>query len=164
MITFCDFSSLFPRHVDMSVVTSRLIFVSLLVTGFVIIYSHQSEVSASVVLKFCDSSETTNESGEIWEVASQSMLPTLDPGDLVAVDTNASFNDVGVGDIILFNEPIPLEYSVIISRVVEVLTDPYGDLVVVTKGDANLDPIPGVGFPVHEADFMGKVKCISDDS
>lgn len=151
------------RH-DMSVVTSRLIFVSLLVTGFIIIYSHQSEVSASVVLKFCDSSEATNESGEIWEVASQSMSPTLDTGDLVAVDTNASFNDVGVGNIILFNEPVPLEYSVIISRVVEILTDPYGDLVVVTKGDANLDPIPGVGFPVHEADFMGKVKCILDGS
>jgi hypothetical protein len=37
-------------------------------------------------------------------------------------------------------------------------------VVFVTKADANLDPIPGVGFSVHEADFMRKVKCILDGS
>ena len=56
------------------------------------------------------------------------MYPLLTTGDVVAVDKNANFSDITIGDIIVFKEPVPDAdgADAIISRVNEI-NDPHDD-------------------------------------
>ena len=49
------------------------------------------------------------------------------------------------------------EADAIVHRVNEILTDPNGNPVILTKGDANSGSIPGIDFPIYESNYVGKV-------
>ena len=94
-----------------------------------------------------------------YVVASESMVPRLNVGDFVVVSHNIPFDELKEEDIIVFREPVPdgEEADAIVHRVNEILTDPQGNLVVLTKGDANSGSIPGIDFPIYETNYVGKV-------
>ena len=89
-----------------------------------------------------------------YVVSSGSMIPNLNIFDVIVVQGNDVFNNVKVGDIIVFNRPNGHD-KVIVHRVAEILNkDP---LVIRTKGDANPGSIPGTDFPITKDDYIGKV-------
>lgn len=94
-----------------------------------------------------------------YVVASESMVPRLNVGDFVVVSHNILFDELNSGDIIVFKEPVPdgEEADAIVHRVDEMLTDPNGNPVILTKGDANSGSIPGIDFPIYESNYVGKV-------
>jgi signal peptidase I len=94
-----------------------------------------------------------------YVVASESMVPRLNVGDFVVVSHNIPFNELKVKDIVVFKEPVPdgEEADAIVHRVNEILTDPQGNEVILTKGDANSGSIPGIDFPIYETNYVGKV-------
>lgn len=93
------------------------------------------------------------------------MSPLLTTGDVVAVKKGVAFEDLGINEIIVFKDLVPIkeEESVIISRINEILLDPNDDIVLVTKGDANSASIPGVDFPIYKVNFVGRVSCFLED-
>lgn len=89
-----------------------------------------------------------------YVVSSGSMIPNLNIYDVIVVQGNDVFNNVKVGDIIVFNRPNGHD-KVIVHRVAEILNkDP---LVIRTKGDANPGSIPGTDFPITKDDYIGTV-------
>lgn len=72
---------------------------------------------------------TGPESGELYEVLSDSMFPTLKIGDKVLIEDSATYN---VGDIVAYDNG----YSIIIHRIVSI-TEQDGQKQYVCKGDAN---------------------------
>ena len=113
-----------------------------------------------------------------YVVVSGSMVPALEIDDMLVVSSRVDFGDIEPGDIILFNRPSDYEQlhdmdedaddtsmillenpadhgQVIVHRVVEILMeDPR---VLMTQGDANPIPIPGVDFPIVREEYLGKV-------
>lgn len=94
-----------------------------------------------------------------YVVASESMVPRLNVGDFVVVSHNIPFDELNRDDIIVFKEPVPdgEEADAIVHRVDEMLTDPNGNPVILTRGDANSGSIPGIDFPIYESNYVGKV-------
>jgi signal peptidase len=73
---------------------------------------------------------------------------------VIVVQGHVNFDQLKVGDIIVFNRPDGHD-KVIVHRVAEILNkDP---LVIRTKGDANPGSIPGTDFPITKDDYIGKV-------
>ena len=93
-------------------------------------------------------------SGSTFVIASNSMNPELLINDVVVVDNNFSFENINLGDIIVFNRPSDHD-RVIAHRVVTILDDDPKTLK--TKGDANTASIPGTDFPITEEEYIGKV-------
>lgn len=117
-------------------------------------------------LRLCSTSELTEGKSNRWYIMSESMVPALRPGDAVLVSKGAPFSLVGVGDIIVFREPVPdgETADVIVSRVIELLSDPHNFRVILTKGDANSGTIPGIDFPIYESDYIGRADCLIPDA
>jgi len=103
-----------------------------------------------------------------YVVASESMVPVLKVGDLLIVqhatmvsNAPASFNDLKIGDIIVFRSPGIIEDTgqreVIVHRVADIQTGSHGERIITTKGDANDVSIPGVDNPVRVNNYIGKV-------
>ena len=92
-------------------------------------------------------------------VSSGSMIPKLNVNDILVVGDGNSFNDLKVGDIIVFHRPAG-EDKVIVHRVAEIQTDSRGERVITTKGDANPASIPGTDFPIRQKNFIGMVKFV----
>ena len=103
-----------------------------------------------------------------YVVASESMVPVLKVGDLLIVqhatmgsNAPASFNDLKIGDIIVFRSPGIIEDTgqreVIVHRVADIQTGSHGERIITTKGDANDASIPGVDNPVRVNNYIGKV-------
>ena len=90
-----------------------------------------------------------------YVVSSESMVPVLKVNDVLVV-RGVPFDELKVGDIIVFNEPSGGD-KVIVHRIAEITTGRGGDEIVRTKGDANPASIPGVDYPITQADFIGKV-------
>ena len=89
-----------------------------------------------------------------YVVSSGSMIPNLNIFDVIVVQGHVNFDQLKVGDIIVFNRPNGHD-KVIVHRVAEILNkDP---LVIRTKGDANPGSIPGTDFPITKEDYIGKV-------
>ena len=89
-----------------------------------------------------------------YVVSSGSMVPNLNVFDVIVVNGNISFDQLKIGDIIVFNRPV-IHDKVIVHRVAEFLNkDP---LIIRTKGDANPGSIPGTDFPISKGDYIGKV-------
>lgn len=89
-----------------------------------------------------------------YVVSSGSMIPNLNIFDVIIVQGHVSFDQLKVGDIIVFNRPNGHD-KVIVHRVAEILNkDP---LVIRTQGDANPGSIPGTDFPITKGDYIGKV-------
>ena len=90
----------------------------------------------------------------VYNVASGSMRPALEVGDLVVISALAGFDEVEPGDIIVYNRPSD-HARVIVHRAVSVTDDsPY---TLRAKGDANPSSISGTDFPITGDDYIGKV-------
>ncbi|MGA9154571.1 MAG: signal peptidase I [Candidatus Nitrosopolaris sp.] len=92
-----------------------------------------------------------------------SMYPNIRSNDGVVVDTHFPFNNLSVGDIIVFNSYDTTnrgQHVVIIHRVVQIINDRQGDRIIGTKGDANPDSIPGIDYPVFQQNYIGKVVSV----
>ena len=94
---------------------------------------------------------TTN---PFYVVASGSMIPVLEVYDVLIVQGHEPFEDIEVGDIIVFNRPSDHD-RVIVHRVASILDE--NPKTIRTKGDANPASIPGTDFPITEEEYIGKV-------
>ena len=89
-----------------------------------------------------------------YVVASGSMIPVLQVYDVLIVQGHEPFEEIEVGDIIVFNRPSD-HNRVIVHRVVSIIQeDPK---TIRTQGDANPGSIPGTDFPITEEEYIGKV-------
>lgn len=91
-----------------------------------------------------------------YVVSSESMVPVLKVNDVLVVRDGSTWDNLKVGDIIVFNQPDG-EGKVIVHRVAEIATDDNGQKVIRTKGDANPGSIPGTDYPITKTDYIGKV-------
>ena len=101
------------------------------------------------------------DTGNPFYVASSgSMVPNLNVNDILVVRDGNSFQDLKVGDIIVFDRPDGAD-RVIVHRVAEIFDDSEGNHQIIrTKGDANDGSIPGTDFPIREDDYIGKVAYV----
>ena len=90
-----------------------------------------------------------------YVVASGSMIPVLEVYDVLVVEGHTPFEDVKIGDIIVFNRPSD-HNRVIVHRVVSILDD--NPISLRTQGDANPKSIPGTDFPITQEEYIGKVE------
>lgn len=89
-----------------------------------------------------------------YVVVSESMVPVLEVYDVLVVSGHEPFEEVVVGDIIVYDRPSD-HNRVIVHRVVSIIDeDPK---TVRTKGDANGVSIPGTDFPITDEEYIGKV-------
>jgi len=96
----------------------------------------------------------TGTDNPFYVVSSGSMVPELEVYDVLIVDGKIPFEEVEVGDIIVFNRPSGND-RVIVHRVAAIMDeDPF---TIRTKGDANPASIPGTDFPITEEEYIGKV-------
>ncbi len=85
-----------------------------------------------------------------FSVSSESMIPTLNVGDYIVIKYEP-FNELKVGDIIVFHSPINPN-DIIVHRIND--TKIYiGQEVLITKGDNNLYPDP---WYVEQEHYIGK--------
>ena len=92
-------------------------------------------------------------SNPFYVVASGSMVPELQKHDIIIVQGNIPFEDIEIGDIIVFDRPSD-HNRVIVHRVESIINeDPK---TIRTKGDANPGSIPGTDFPITEKEYLGK--------
>jgi signal peptidase len=89
-----------------------------------------------------------------YVVASGSMIPELQVYDVLVVQGHEPFDDIEIGDIIVFNRPSD-HNRVIVHRVVSIIND--DPKTIRTQGDANVASIPGTDFPITEEEYIGKV-------
>ena len=95
-----------------------------------------------------------------YVVSSGSMVPNLNVNDILVVRDGNSFQDLKVGDIIVFDRPDGAD-RVIVHRVAEIFDDSEGNHQIIrTKGEANDGSIPGTDFPIREDDYIGKVAYV----
>ena len=90
-----------------------------------------------------------------YVVASGSMIPELQVYDVLVVQGHVPFEDIQVGDIIVFDRPTGHD-RVIVHRVASILDD--NPKTIRTKGDNNVASIPGTDFPITEKEYIGKVE------
>ena len=89
-----------------------------------------------------------------YVVSSGSMYPELAMHDIIVISGHMLFEDVKIGDIIVFDRPKDHD-RVIVHRVVAVVDDDPKTLR--TKGDNNQSSIPGTDFPITEKEYTGTV-------
>jgi len=89
-----------------------------------------------------------------YVVSSGSMYPELAMYDIIVISGHASFEDVKIGNIIVFDRPKDHD-RVIVHRVVAVVDDDPKTLR--TKGDSNQRSIVGTDYPITEKEYIGTV-------
>ena len=89
-----------------------------------------------------------------YVVSSGSMYPELAMYDIIVISGHVSFDDVKIGDIIVFDKPKD-HSKVIVHRVVAVVDDDPKTLR--TKGDNNQQSIVGTDYPITNEEYIGKV-------
>ncbi|KAG2473184.1 MAG: Peptidase S26B, signal peptidase [Nitrosopumilales archaeon] len=89
-----------------------------------------------------------------YVVSSGSMIPELEIFDVLVVEGNTPFEEIKIGDIIVFDKPSGQE-RVIVHRVVSIIND--DPFTIRTKGDANPASISGTDFPVTKEEYIGQV-------
>ena len=92
-----------------------------------------------------------------YVVASGSMIPVLEVYDVLVVQGHEPFEEIEIGDIIVFNRPSD-HNRVIVHRVVSIIDD--DPKTIWTQRDANPASIPGTDFPITEEEYIGKVEYI----
>lgn len=95
-----------------------------------------------------------------YVVASGSMVPELEVYDILIVQGNIPFDDLVIGDVIVFDRPSD-HNRVIVHRIVSVIDEDPKTLR--TKGDANRASIPGTDFPITDKEYIGKVVIVIPD-
>jgi len=93
----------------------------------------------------------------IYVVASGSMIPVLEVYDVIIIQGHIPFEEIEIGNIIVFNRPSDHD-RVIVHRVVSIIDD--DPKTIRTQGDANNASIPGTDFPITEEEYIGKVEYI----
>ena len=89
-----------------------------------------------------------------YVVSSGSMYPELAMYDIIVISVHVSFDDVKIGDIIVFDRPKD-HSKVIVHRVVAVVDDDPKTLR--TKGDNNQNSMVGTDYPITNEEYIGKV-------
>ena len=89
-----------------------------------------------------------------YVVSSGSMYPELAMHDIIVISGHMLFEDVKVGDIIVFDRPKDHD-RVIVHRVVAVVDDDPKTLR--TKGDNNQRSMVGTDYPITEKEYIGTV-------
>ena len=89
-----------------------------------------------------------------YVVSSGSMYPELAMYDIIVISEHVSFDDVKIGDIIVFDRPKD-HSKVIVHRVVAVVDDDPKTLR--TKGDNNQNSMVGTDYPITNEEYIGKV-------
>ena len=97
---------------------------------------------------------TTN---PFYVVSSGSMIPELQVYDVLVVQGNDPFEEVEIGDVIVFNRPSGHD-RVIVHRVASIIDE--NPFTIRTKGDANPSSIPGTDFPITEEEYIGQVAYV----
>lgn len=92
-----------------------------------------------------------------YVVSSGSMIPELQVFDVLVVNGNEPFEEVQIGDIIVFNRPSGQD-RVIVHRVASIIDE--NPLTIRTKGDANPASIPGTDFPITADEYIGQVAYV----
>ena len=92
-----------------------------------------------------------------YVVASGSMIPALEVYDIIVIQGHEPFEEVLVGDIIVFDRPSD-HNRVIVHRVESILSE--DPLTVRTQGDANPSFIRGTDYPITEEEYIGKVAYV----
>ena len=106
-----------------------------------------------------------------YVVASESMVPKLKVGDLLLVQhagasspSPSSFNNLKIGDIIVFKSPGVREDTgqpeVIVHRIKQIYITPQGERILRTQGDANPHSIYLIDYPILSNSYIGKVVLI----
>ncbi len=89
-----------------------------------------------------------------YVVSSGSMYPELAMHDIIVISGHMLFEDVKIGDIIVFDRPKDHD-RVIVHRVVAVVDDDPKTLR--TKGDNNQRSILGTDYPITKEEYIGTV-------
>jgi len=89
-----------------------------------------------------------------YVVASGSMTPELQIYDVLIIQGHEPFEDIQIGDIIVFDRPSD-HNRVIVHRVVSITDD--DPITLRTKGDSNPASIPGTDYPITQEEYLGKV-------
>jgi len=89
-----------------------------------------------------------------YVVSSGSMYPELAMHDIIVISGHTLFEDVKIGDIIVFDRPKDHD-RVIVHRVVAVVDDDPKTLR--TKGDNNQRSMVGTDYPITEEEYIGIV-------
>ena len=89
-----------------------------------------------------------------YVVSSGSMYPELAMHDIIVISGYALFEDVKIGDIIVFDRPKDHD-KVIVHRVVAVVDDDPKTLR--TKGDNNQNSMVGTDYPITKEEYIGTV-------
>jgi len=89
-----------------------------------------------------------------YVVSSGSMYPELAMYDIIVISGHTLFEDVKIGDIIVFDRPKDHD-KVIVHRVVAVVDDNPKTLR--TKGDNNQNSIVGTDYPITKEEYIGTV-------
>ena len=89
-----------------------------------------------------------------YVVSSGSMYPELAMYDIIVISGHASFEDVTIADIIVFDRPKDHD-KVIVHRVVAVVDD--DPLTLRTKGDNNQHSMVGTDYPITKEEYIGTV-------
>ena len=90
----------------------------------------------------------------IYVVSSGSMYPELAMHDIIVISGHMPFEDVKIGNIIVFDRPKDHD-KVIVHRVVAVVDDNPKTLR--TKGDNNQHSIVGTDYPITKDEYIGTV-------
>ncbi len=112
-------------------------------------------VAAGVIIIWIGLQVVFGTENPFYVVASGSMLPELQVYDVLIVQGHVLFEDVQIGDIIVFDRPSGHD-RVIVHRVVSITDDDPRTLR--TKGDNNVASIPGTDFPITEKEYIGTVQ------
>jgi len=89
-----------------------------------------------------------------YVVSSESMVPTLNVYDIIVVRNGSTFDDIRIGDIIVFHSPSDHD-RVIVHRVAKIQEG--SEKIITTKGDNNPASIPGIDYPITKKEYIGKV-------
>ena len=92
-----------------------------------------------------------------YVVASGSMIPALQVYDIIVIQGHEPFEQIQVGDIIVFDRPSD-HNRVIVHRVESILNEDHKT--VRTQGDANPSFIRGTDYQITEEEYIGKVAYI----
>jgi signal peptidase I len=94
-----------------------------------------------------------------YVVISESMVPSLNVGDIVIINRGVPFSSLNVGDIIVFTTPGKTTegtHKTIVHRISGI--EIHGNhATIMTKGDANPLPIELMDYPIKEQNYIGKV-------
>ncbi len=92
--------------------------------------------------------------GTAFVIATESMEPKLEAYDVILVDQDIQFEDIVIGNIIVFNRPLDHDRTVV-HRVISILEDE--PKTIKPKGDSNLTSVSGTDFPITEKEYNGKI-------